>query len=134
MLTRRNQIIVIITIVIFGACVWGAVSSWITTPHRVLSDRIAQVQQSVDRRRADLDLDHRVQAELNWYSQERGYPLCYLAGNRMVWELKREVIRANEAAMSQEDIDRRFHQVFLNAGNMPVTFLRRVFEERGLLG
>ena len=68
MLTRRNQIIVIITIAIFGACVWGAVSSWITTPHRVLSDRIAQVQQSVDRRRADLDLDHRVQAELNAYA------------------------------------------------------------------
>jgi len=76
----------------------------------------------------------RVQAELNWYSQERGYPLCYLTGNSLVWELKRDFIRASEDAMSREDIDRCFHRSFLEAGNMPVSFLRRAFTQQGLLG
>ncbi|MCJ8300888.1 MAG: DUF885 domain-containing protein, partial [Pseudomonadales bacterium] len=35
--------------------------------------------------------DGRVTAELNWYSQERGYPLCYLVGNHLVWQLKQEL-------------------------------------------
>lgn len=74
----------------------------------------------------------RVQGELNWYSQERGYPLSYLTGNRMVWELKRDVERAS--GLSGTDLDRRFHQLYLVSGNMPVSFLRRVFEHEGLLG
>ena len=74
----------------------------------------------------------RVQGELNWYSQERGYPLSYLTGNRMVWELKRDVERAS--GLSGIDLDRRFHQLYLVSGNMPVSFLRRVFEHEGLLG
>jgi uncharacterized protein (DUF885 family) len=73
-----------------------------------------------------------VQGELNWYSQERGYPLSYLTGNRMVWELKRDVERAS--GLSGIDLDRRFHQLYLVSGNMPVSFLRRVFEHEGLLG
>ena len=73
----------------------------------------------------------RVQGELNWYSQERGYPLSYLAGNRMVWELKRDVERA--CAESGLGLDRRFHRVYLSAGNMPLTFLRRVFRREGML-
>lgn len=72
----------------------------------------------------------RVQAELNWYSQERGYPLSYLAGNHLVWKLKRDL----EAAQpGQADLDQRFHRIFLEAGNMPVEFLRRVFKDKGLL-
>jgi hypothetical protein len=76
----------------------------------------------------------RVQAELNWYSQERAYPLSYLAGNRMVWALKRDLIAAQEGRMDAAAIDRLFHRTYLEEGNMPVAFLRRVFEERGLLG
>jgi uncharacterized protein (DUF885 family) len=75
----------------------------------------------------------RVEAELNWYSQERGYPLSYLAGNRLVWELKRDVAKAQAGTLSGLALDRKFHEVFLHAGNMPVSFLRKVFAERGLL-
>ncbi len=46
----------------------------------------------------------RVQAELNWYSQERGYPFSYLTGNRMVWDLKRDVAAAS--GLSGVELDR----------------------------
>lgn len=75
----------------------------------------------------------RVEAELNWYSQERGYPLSYLTGNRLVWELKGDVERAHEGRLTGLDLDRKFHDVYLNAGNMPVSFLRKVFAERGMI-
>lgn len=75
----------------------------------------------------------RVQAELNWYSRERGYPLSYLAGNHAMWALKREVQAANRGQLEGFDLDRRFHAVVLGAGNMPVSYLHRVFEDQGLL-
>lgn len=75
----------------------------------------------------------RVQAELNWYSQERGYPLSYLTGNRMVWELKADLAKAQEGKLEGRDLDRRFHDIYLHSGNMPLTFLRRVFEHEGML-
>jgi uncharacterized protein (DUF885 family) len=75
----------------------------------------------------------RVQAELNWYSQERGYPLSYLTGNRLVWDLKRDVIAAQGDDVDTIDVDRAFHDVYLNSGNMPVRFLRRVMEHRSLI-
>lgn len=73
----------------------------------------------------------RVQAELNWYSLERGYPLSYLTGNRLVWKLKRDI----EAHTGQRglELDRLFHKTYLESGNMPVAWLRRVFVERGML-
>ena len=75
----------------------------------------------------------RVQAELNWYSQERGYPLSYLTGNRLVWQLKRDVAAAQRGKLDGLDLDRAFHAAYLEAGNMPVSFLRRVFQHQGLL-
>ncbi len=75
----------------------------------------------------------RVQAELNWYSQERGYPLSYLTGNRLVLALKRDVARAAAGKLEGLALDRRFHEVYLRAGNMPLRFVRRVFEHEGLL-
>jgi hypothetical protein len=36
----------------------------------------------------------RIQSELNFYSLERGYPLSYLTGNHLVWELKRDLAKA----------------------------------------
>lgn len=75
----------------------------------------------------------RVQAELNWYSQERGYPLSYLTGNRLVWELKADLAKAQKGKLEGLELDRRFHDLYLHSGNMPVTFLRRVFEHEGLL-
>ncbi len=75
----------------------------------------------------------RVQAELNWYSQERGYPLSYLTGNRLVWELKDDLKAAQKGKLEGLELDRRFHDIYLHSGNMPVTYLRRVFEHEGLL-
>ncbi|HET6610837.1 MAG TPA: DUF885 family protein [Kofleriaceae bacterium] len=75
----------------------------------------------------------RVEAELNWYSQERGYPLSYLTGNRMVWELKAEVAKKQAGRLEGLDLDRAFHRLYLESGNMPLRFLRRVFAEANLI-
>lgn len=75
----------------------------------------------------------RAQAELNWYSQERGYPLCYLTGNHLVWQLKADVAASQQGKLDGPTLDRRFHEVYLEAGNMPLSFLRRVFAEQHLL-
>lgn len=77
--------------------------------------------------------DGRVQAELNWYSMEQSYPLSYLTGNRMVWQLKEDIVKANKKGLSQDDLDRAFHEVYLSSGCMPVTSLRKVFEHYGYL-
>ncbi len=74
----------------------------------------------------------RVQGELSWYSQERGYPLSYLVGNQLVWRLKRDLDAANPQARGIE-LDRRFHRLYLESGNMPLPMLRRVFKNEGLL-
>ena len=76
----------------------------------------------------------RVQAELNWYSQERAYPLSYLTGNRLVWDLKADMTRHLAGEVEGLELDRAFHRAFLEAGNMPVAFLRRHFEGLGLVG
>jgi uncharacterized protein (DUF885 family) len=75
--------------------------------------------------------EQRAQAELNWYSQARGYPLSYLVGNRMVMNLKRDV--RDKAGTDSLAIDRRFHEIYLTSGSMPVRLLRRVFEHQGML-
>lgn len=70
-------------------------------------------------------VDDRVSGELNWYSQERGYPLCYLTGNHLVWKLKASFKAQNP---DQDDvwIDKEFHKRFLLAGNMPVSILEKI--------
>jgi uncharacterized protein (DUF885 family) len=75
----------------------------------------------------------RVQAELNWYSQERGYPLSYLTGNHLVWSLKKDYEAATSSDLSSTERDHQFHRTFLNAGSMPVRFLRQVFANENLL-
>jgi len=75
----------------------------------------------------------RAKAELNWYSKERGYPLSYLTGNHLVWALKRDVTAAQAGRLEGLALDRVFHRIYLKSGNMPVRFLRRVFEHQGLL-
>jgi uncharacterized protein (DUF885 family) len=72
-------------------------------------------------------------AELNWYSTQRGYPLSYLTGNRLVWELKRDIARVNLKQLDDLELDREFHRIYLQSGCMPVASLRRVFEHEGLL-
>ena len=75
----------------------------------------------------------RVQAELNWYSQERGYPLSYLTGNRIVWEMKADMAKAQAGKLEGQALDRRFHEVYLHSGNMPLPYLRRVLVHEELL-
>jgi uncharacterized protein (DUF885 family) len=75
----------------------------------------------------------RVQAELNWYSQERSYPLCYLTGNQLVWELKRDMRHAQRGNLEGVALDKAFHNIYLKSGNMPLTFLRKVFEYEKML-
>lgn len=75
----------------------------------------------------------RTQGELNWYSQSRGYPLSYLTGNRLVWQLKQDVEAAQKGKLSGIELDRVFHQAYLAAGGMPLTYLRKVFQNQGLL-
>lgn len=75
----------------------------------------------------------RVQSELNWYSQERGYPLSYLTGNRLVWQLKHDLSEAQAGALDSDQLDRTFHALYLQSGNMPVSFLRRVLQHKQLL-
>lgn len=75
----------------------------------------------------------RAQAELNWYSQERGYPLSYLAGNQQVWQLKKDVAAAQSGKLSGLALDRAFHRAYLAAGGMPLPYLRKVMQHQGLL-
>ena len=77
--------------------------------------------------------DGRVQAELNWYSKEQCYPLSYLTGNRMVWELKDELVASNPKGLTTEELDREFHRLYLQSGCMPVASLREVFQHEGFL-
>ena len=75
--------------------------------------------------------DGRVQAEINWYSTEQCYPLSYLTGNRLVWELKNEISSANHRRLSAAELDREFHRIYLHSGCMPVASLREVFRHEG---
>jgi uncharacterized protein (DUF885 family) len=75
----------------------------------------------------------RVQAELNWYSLERGYPLSYLTGNRLVARLRGDLHDARAGELTSEQIDRLFFERYLGSGNMPLSFLRRVFQHEGLI-
>ncbi len=77
--------------------------------------------------------DGRVQAELNWYSTEQGYPLSYLTGNRLVWQLKQDIQKANKKSLDQLELDQAFHRIYLESGCMPVNNLRSVFAHHGYL-
>jgi hypothetical protein len=77
--------------------------------------------------------DGRVQAELNWYSTEQSYPLSYLTGNRMVWQMKNEIQTENIKGLSELELNQAFHSVYLESGCMPVNSLRSVFVNQGYL-
>ncbi|MFT7372432.1 MAG: hypothetical protein ACI9T9_001117 [Oleiphilaceae bacterium] len=77
--------------------------------------------------------DGRVQAELNWYSSEQSYPLSYLTGNRLVWQLKQDIQSANKKDLASLALDQAFHKVYLESGCMPVENLRTVYQHEGFL-
>jgi len=74
--------------------------------------------------------DARCQGELNWYSQIRGYPMCYLMGNRMLYELRDDILKN---ADNKEEVVKEFHKVYLTEGVMTLPLLRKVCEHKGLL-
>ena len=78
-------------------------------------------------------VDERVRGEINWYSQVRGYPLSYLTGNRLVWQLKRDMQNKMKGKLEGIELDRSFHRAFLACGDMPMSFMRRKFVEDGLV-
>ncbi|WP_353350710.1 DUF885 family protein [Oceaniserpentilla sp. 4NH20-0058] len=77
--------------------------------------------------------DGRVQAELNWYSTEQSYPLSYLTGNQLVWQLKDEIKQKNKKELNETALDQAFHDVYLTSGCMPVNSLRKVYAHLGYL-
>jgi uncharacterized protein (DUF885 family) len=77
--------------------------------------------------------DGRVQAELNWYSREQSYPLSYLTGNRLVWQLKQDIQSVNKKDLGSLALDQAFHKVYLESGCMPVESLRTVYQNEGFL-
>lgn len=75
----------------------------------------------------------RTQAELNWYSSEQGYPLSYLTGNHLIWNLKGEIEKLNKKGLSKAELDKEFHRIYLTSGCMPLNTLRSIYENEGLL-
>ena len=75
----------------------------------------------------------RVRTEINGYSQMPGYPLSYLVGNRLVWELKEDLAEAQGRKLRGPTLDREFHKVYLESGCMPIKYLRTVFEHKKLI-
>ncbi|MCK6520932.1 DUF885 domain-containing protein [Myxococcota bacterium] len=74
----------------------------------------------------------RVEAELGWYSLNRGVPLSYLLGNHLVWESKRQLAAAAPQGVDPLDVDRAFHRAFLNLGSMPMALAQQVLVARGI--
>jgi len=75
----------------------------------------------------------RLQSELNWHSQLRGTPLSYLTGNVLLNELKGAMMKKVGNKMPEKEFDRKFHDTYLKAGAMPLSFARSVFENKGLI-
>lgn len=57
--------------------------------------------------------DARAQGELNWYSQESGYPLSYLIGNHLMLQLKNK--------LDLDDFE--FHKYILSLGKVPLSYI-----------
>ena len=62
-------------------------------------------------------------AEVRRYTYTPAYPLSYLLGKDMILRLRREVRRSLGKAYS----DKFFHDTFLYAGSIPMTYMRQIF-------
>lgn len=63
------------------------------------------------------------QAEVNWYTQEPGYPLSYLLGKHLLLKLKEEV----QQQMGDQFDERFFNDTITANGYLPISLLRQVF-------
>jgi uncharacterized protein (DUF885 family) len=62
-------------------------------------------------------------AEVNWYTQEPGYPLSYLLGKHLLLKLKEEV----QQQMGDQFDERFFNDTITANGYLPISLLRQVF-------
>jgi uncharacterized protein (DUF885 family) len=62
-------------------------------------------------------------AEVKRYTISPSYPLSYLIGKQLIKELKRNI----EKKMGEKYSDRFFHQVILEAGSIPIKYLKEEF-------
>jgi uncharacterized protein (DUF885 family) len=65
-------------------------------------------------------------AEVNRYTLTPGYPLSYLLGKHLILQLRDEI----KQKMGDQYTDKFFHDTITHNGNLPITFLRKVFEQK----
>jgi len=63
-------------------------------------------------------------AEVKRYTKNPSYQLSYLIGKYLIKKLKREI----QEKMGEKYSDKFFHEVILNAGSIPIKYLREEFE------
>lgn len=69
----------------------------------------------------------RAEWELNWYSQERWYPMCYLVWNKLTWELQKYVLWKFQ---DKNQWLKFFHKTYLQEWNLPLNLLKKIFEKK----
>jgi len=62
-------------------------------------------------------------AEVKRYTKSPGYQLSYLIGKHLIKRLKRDI----QEKMGEKYSDRFFHEVILNAGSVPIKYLKEEF-------
>lgn len=62
-------------------------------------------------------------AEIKRYTKSPSYQLSYLVGKHLIKKLKREI----QEKMGEKYSDRFFHEVILNAGSIPIKYLKEEF-------
>ncbi len=65
-------------------------------------------------------------AEVNRYTLSAGYPLSYLLGKHLILQLRDEI----RQKMGDSYTDKFFHDTITHNGNLPITFLRKVFDQK----
>jgi uncharacterized protein (DUF885 family) len=65
-------------------------------------------------------------AEVTRYSQTPGYPLSYLLGKHLILQLKRDV----KKRMGSKFDEKSFHDTITANGYLPMSMLRKVFEQK----
>ena len=65
-------------------------------------------------------------AEVNRYTLSAGYPLSYLLGKHLILQLRDEI----KQKMGDSYTDKFFHDTITHNGNLPITFLRKVFDQK----
>jgi uncharacterized protein (DUF885 family) len=61
--------------------------------------------------------------EVKRYTKSPGYQLSYLIGKYLIKKLKREI----QEKMGEKYSDKFFHQIVLEAGSIPIKYLKEEF-------